>query len=87
MDISFKTHSKQYSIEIRFGLVCVGAVIPTTSPVTQNEIAAEGTDETQAALIIAKRQAPEIPAEGNCMIYRYGSFSSTLDVAREFHPS
>ncbi|XP_053508791.1 premelanosome protein a isoform X1 [Ictalurus furcatus] len=57
-------------------------VIPTTSPVTQNEIVAEGTAETQATLIIAKRQAPEIPAEGNCMIYRYGSFSSTLDVVQ-----
>ncbi|XP_026788587.3 premelanosome protein a [Pangasianodon hypophthalmus] len=58
------------------------AVIPTTSPVTQIEIVVEATEETQAALVIAKRQAPEIPAEGNCMIYRYGSFSSTLDVVQ-----
>ncbi|CAM4733094.1 unnamed protein product [Leuciscus chuanchicus] len=39
-----------------------------------------GTEETQAALVIAKRQAPEMPAETNCMIYRYGSFSTTLTV-------
>ncbi|XP_060714207.1 premelanosome protein a [Tachysurus vachellii] len=58
------------------------AVIPTTSQTTQNEIVGEGTEETQAALIIAKRQAPEIPAEENCIIYRYGSFSSTLDVVQ-----
>ncbi|GAA6107913.1 premelanosome protein a [Tachysurus ichikawai] len=57
------------------------AVIPTTSQTTQNEIV-EGTDQTQAALIIAKRQAPEIPAEENCIIKRYGSFSSTLDVVQ-----
>ncbi|TSK16204.1 Melanocyte protein PMEL [Bagarius yarrelli] len=52
------------------------AVIATTSQV------AEGTEETPAALNIAKRQAPEMPAEGNCMIYRYGSFSSTLNVVQ-----
>ncbi|XDV52148.1 hypothetical protein PO909_020908 [Leuciscus waleckii] len=39
-----------------------------------------GTEETQVALVIAKRQAPEMPAETNCMIYRYGSFSTTLTV-------
>lgn len=60
------------------------AVIPTTSPVTQNEIVSEGTEQTPAALIIAKRQAPEIPADGNCMIYRLGSFSSTLDIVRKY---
>ncbi|KAK3536621.1 hypothetical protein QTP86_015421 [Hemibagrus guttatus] len=58
------------------------AVIPTTAQITQNEIVGEGTEEPQAALNIAKRQAPEIPPEGNCMIYRYGSFSSTLDVVQ-----
>ncbi|KAG1931103.1 melanocyte protein PMEL [Pimephales promelas] len=41
-----------------------------------------GTEETQAALVIAKRQAPEIPAEANCVIYRYGSFSTTLTVVQ-----
>lgn len=43
-----------------------------------------GTEATQAALVIAKRQAPEMPAEENCMIYRYGSFSTTLTVVREY---
>lgn len=43
-----------------------------------------GTEATQAALIIAKRQAPEMPAETSCMVYRYGSFSTTLTVVREY---
>lgn len=68
-------------------MVYLDAVIPTTSPVTLSVLSAEGTNETQAALNIAKRQAPEIPAEENCMIYRYGSFSSTLDVVRTCHSS
>uniref|UniRef100_A0A3B4BQ48 PKD domain-containing protein n=1 Tax=Pygocentrus nattereri TaxID=42514 RepID=A0A3B4BQ48_PYGNA len=52
---------------------------------TQNEIVAvmeAGTEAPQVSLVIAKRQAPEMPAEGNCMIYRYGSFSTTLDVVQ-----
>ncbi|XP_067287593.1 premelanosome protein a [Pseudorasbora parva] len=50
---------------------------------TVSELEAElvpGTEATQAALVIAKRQAPEMPAETNCVIYRYGSFSTTLTV-------
>lgn len=43
-----------------------------------------GTEATQATLIIAKRQAPEMPAETNCVIYRYGSLSTTLTVIREY---
>ncbi|XP_067243601.1 premelanosome protein a [Chanodichthys erythropterus] len=39
-----------------------------------------GTEATQATLVIAKRQAPEMPAETNCVIYRYGSLSTTLTV-------
>ncbi|XP_052466342.1 melanocyte protein PMEL-like isoform X1 [Carassius gibelio] len=52
---------------------------------TVSELEAElvaGTEATQAALVIAKRQAPEMPAEENCMIYRYGSFSTTLTVVQ-----
>ncbi|KAI2644779.1 Melanocyte protein PMEL [Labeo rohita] len=52
---------------------------------TMSELEAElvaGTEATQAALVIAKRQAPEMPAETNCMIYRYGSFSTTLTVVQ-----
>ncbi|XP_056323977.1 premelanosome protein a [Danio aesculapii] len=41
-----------------------------------------GTEATQAALIIAKRQAPEMPADTSCMVYRYGSFSTTLTVVQ-----
>ncbi|KAI7789803.1 premelanosome protein a [Triplophysa rosa] len=39
------------------------------------------TDATQATLVIAKRQAPEMPAD-TCLIYRYGSFSTTIDVVQ-----
>ncbi|XP_073681811.1 premelanosome protein a [Garra rufa] len=52
---------------------------------TVSELEAElvaGTEATQAALVIAKRQAPEMSAETNCMIYRYGSFSTTLTVVQ-----
>ncbi|KAF7693237.1 hypothetical protein HF521_008553 [Silurus meridionalis] len=72
--IELKKKLFAYNFFFTFYLV---AVIPTISPITQNE-----TEETQAALLIAKRQAPELPAEGNCMIYRYGSFSLTLDVVQ-----
>lgn len=41
------------------------------------------TDATQATLVIAKRQAPEM-AEDTCLIYRYGSFSTTIDVVRKY---
>ncbi|XP_017560251.1 premelanosome protein a [Pygocentrus nattereri] len=61
------------------------AAAPTLPPATQNEIVAvmeAGTEAPQVSLVIAKRQAPEMPAEGNCMIYRYGSFSTTLDVVQ-----
>ncbi|XP_020330294.1 protein QNR-71-like [Oncorhynchus kisutch] len=52
----------------------------------ESEVAAEaeieaGT-ETQVALVVAKRQAPELTAADNCMIYRYGSFSTAVDVVQ-----
>ncbi|XP_051532575.1 premelanosome protein a isoform X2 [Myxocyprinus asiaticus] len=46
------------------------------------EVEVEATEATQAALVIAKRQAPEMPEESNCMIYRYGSFFTTLNVVQ-----
>ncbi|XP_062843245.1 premelanosome protein a [Trichomycterus rosablanca] len=58
------------------------ALSATAAPVTQNAIVADGTVGTQAALVIVKRQAPEIPAEESCTIYRYGSFSSALNVVQ-----
>ncbi|XP_024283260.1 premelanosome protein a [Oncorhynchus tshawytscha] len=56
-----------------------------TAPV-ESEVAAEaeieaGT-ETQVALVVAKRQAPELTEADNCMIYRYGSFSTAVDVVQ-----
>uniref|UniRef100_A0A673H9Y9 Melanocyte protein PMEL-like n=1 Tax=Sinocyclocheilus rhinocerous TaxID=307959 RepID=A0A673H9Y9_9TELE len=59
--------------------------LTSISEATVSELEAElvaGTEATQAALVIAKRQAPEMPAETNCMIYRYGSFSTTLTVVQ-----
>lgn len=41
----------------------------------QAEVEAEGA---QVALVIAKRQAPELTAD--CMVYRYGSLASSVDV-------
>ncbi|TRY66438.1 hypothetical protein DNTS_029846 [Danionella cerebrum] len=44
---------------------------------------AAGTGATPAAaLVIAKRQAPEMPTDTNCMVYRYGSFATTLTVVQ-----
>uniref|UniRef100_A0A671PM30 Melanocyte protein PMEL-like n=1 Tax=Sinocyclocheilus anshuiensis TaxID=1608454 RepID=A0A671PM30_9TELE len=57
----------------------IETVAPTGDAATVSELEAEAT---QAALVIAKRQAPEMPAETNCMIYRYGSFSTTLTVVQ-----
>eukprot|EP00063_Salmo_salar_P013354 XP_013988189.1 PREDICTED: melanocyte protein PMEL-like [Salmo salar] len=56
-----------------------------TAPV-ESEVAAEaeiesGT-ETQVVLVVAKRQVPELTATDNCMIYRYGSFSTSVDVVQ-----
>ncbi|XP_029538955.2 protein QNR-71-like [Oncorhynchus nerka] len=56
-----------------------------TAPV-ESEVAAEaeiesGT-ETQVALVVAKRQVPELTATDNCMIYHYGSFSTSVDVVQ-----
>ncbi|XP_023852560.1 premelanosome protein a [Salvelinus sp. IW2-2015] len=56
-----------------------------TAPV-ESEVAAEAEieadTETQVALVVAKRQAPELTAADNCMIYRYGSFSTAVDVVQ-----
>lgn len=39
------------------------------------------TDPAQVALVVAKRQAPELTAD--CMVYRYGSLATSLDVVRK----
>ncbi|XP_023845445.1 melanocyte protein PMEL-like [Salvelinus sp. IW2-2015] len=56
-----------------------------TAPV-EREVAAEAEieadTETQVVLVVAKRQVPELPATDNCMIYRYGSFSTSVDVVQ-----
>ncbi|XP_041747689.1 premelanosome protein a [Coregonus clupeaformis] len=56
-----------------------------TAPV-ENEVVAEAEieadTETQVALVVAKRQAPELTAADDCMIYRYGSFSTAVDVVQ-----
>ncbi|XP_056591605.1 premelanosome protein a [Triplophysa dalaica] len=53
----------------------------TDSRVSEATVSETVTDPTQAALVIAKRQAPEF-AEDTCLIYRYGSFSTTIDVVQ-----
>uniref|UniRef100_A0A674BH02 Melanocyte protein PMEL-like n=1 Tax=Salmo trutta TaxID=8032 RepID=A0A674BH02_SALTR len=60
-------------------------VAAVTAPV-ESEVAAEaeiesGT-ETQVVLVVAKRQVPELTGTDNCMIYRYGSFSTSVDVVQ-----
>ncbi|KAF7659765.1 hypothetical protein LDENG_00293240 [Lucifuga dentata] len=43
----------------------------------QAEVEAE-TDPAQVALVVAKRQAPELTAD--CMVYRYGSLATSIDI-------
>ncbi|KAF1391507.1 hypothetical protein PFLUV_G00042850 [Perca fluviatilis] len=61
---------------------------PAEQPAGDEEaVAAEGevqaeveTDPAQVALVVAKRQAPELTAD--CMVYRYGSLATSLDVVQ-----
>ncbi|XP_035858006.1 premelanosome protein a isoform X2 [Sander lucioperca] len=65
-------------------------VAATAAPAEQpaeEAVAAEGevqaeveTDPAQVALVVAKRQAPELTAD--CMVYRYGSLATSLDVVQ-----
>ncbi|KAM7401952.1 hypothetical protein PAMP_017229 [Pampus punctatissimus] len=56
-------------------------------PATDETVPAEGevqaeveTDAAQVALVLAKRQAPELTAD--CMVYRYGSLATSVDVVQ-----
>lgn len=42
-------------------------------------------DPAQVALVVAKRQAPELTAD--CMVYRYGSLATSVDVVRKSQQS
>ncbi|XP_026205424.1 premelanosome protein a [Anabas testudineus] len=47
----------------------------------EGEVQAEvETDPAQVALVVAKRQAPEL--EADCTVYRYGSLATTVDVVQ-----
>ncbi|XP_071766959.1 premelanosome protein a [Centroberyx gerrardi] len=61
----------------------------TTAAVNEEAVPAEGeveaaveieaeTDPAQVALVVAKRQAPELTAD--CMVFRYGSLATSVDV-------
>ncbi|KAI1891069.1 hypothetical protein AGOR_G00160110 [Albula goreensis] len=53
------------------------------SRLTDSGVAAEAEVQTaQVPLLVAKRQAPEMAADGGCSIYRYGSFSTALDIVQ-----
>lgn len=48
----------------------------------EGEVQAEvETDPAQVALVVAKRQAPEMPTD--CMVYRYGSLATSVEVVRK----
>lgn len=48
----------------------------------EGEVQAEvETDPAQIALVVAKRQAPEMPTD--CMVYRYGSLATSVEVVRK----
>ncbi|KAJ8358558.1 hypothetical protein SKAU_G00150830 [Synaphobranchus kaupii] len=56
------------------------AVEPTEGPAAEPEDAELQT--AQVPVVVAKRQAPEMPADNDCVIYRYGSFSTALDIVQ-----
>ncbi|KAA0708082.1 Melanocyte protein PMEL 115 kDa melanosomal matrix protein [Triplophysa tibetana] len=58
-----------------------GATQATDSSVSEATVSETVTDATQPTLVIAKRQAPEMPAD-TCLIYRYGSYSTSIDVVQ-----
>ncbi|XP_062400941.1 premelanosome protein a [Sardina pilchardus] len=68
--------------------VVTAAPVPPTVAAAVNEIGAEveveaGMVAAQVALVIAKRQAPELPpTENGCNIFRYGSFSTDLQIVQ-----
>lgn len=39
------------------------------------------TDPAQVALVVAKRQAPELTAD--CTVYRYGTLATSVEVVRK----
>lgn len=48
----------------------------------EDEVQAEvETDPAQVALVVAKRQAPELTAD--CTVYRYGTLATSVEVVRE----
>ncbi|XP_062298483.1 premelanosome protein a [Scomber scombrus] len=62
-------------------------VAATEAPAGDETVTAEGevqaeveTDPAQIALVVAKRQAPELTAD--CMVYRYGSLATSVDVVQ-----
>ncbi|KAJ8258488.1 hypothetical protein COCON_G00175000 [Conger conger] len=56
------------------------AVVPTAGVELEPEEAELQTDPVP--LQLAKRQAPEMPADSGCAIYRYGSFSTALNIVQ-----
>lgn len=50
-----------------------------TVNLTANTTPDAGTVVTEAVQIVVKRQAPS-----SCLLYRYGTFATALDIVREF---
>uniref|UniRef100_A0A3Q1JKP3 PKD domain-containing protein n=1 Tax=Anabas testudineus TaxID=64144 RepID=A0A3Q1JKP3_ANATE len=60
--------------------IAAAAVEEEAAP-AEGEVQAEvETDPAQVALVVAKRQAPEL--EADCTVYRYGSLATTVDVVQ-----
>ncbi|KAL0978256.1 hypothetical protein UPYG_G00168070 [Umbra pygmaea] len=67
--------------EAAAGVTAVPAAVTVPVEVdggTEAEI--EADTGVQVALVVAKRQAPELPVADGCVVYRYGSFSTVVDV-------
>ncbi|KAL2091362.1 hypothetical protein ACEWY4_013625 [Coilia grayii] len=73
--------------EVALNALTAVPVPPTAAAAAVNEIGAQvevevGTEAAQMALVVAKRQAPEMPADNGCNIVRYGSFSTELQIVQ-----
>ncbi|MGH0145114.1 UNVERIFIED_CONTAM: hypothetical protein FKN15_068006 [Acipenser sinensis] len=70
------------AVAVEAGTVAVEAGTMTAVAVEAGTEAVEaGTEAAEVPLIVAKRQAPAA-AEESCLIYRYGSFSTGIDIVQ-----
>lgn len=86
--ITNHTQNDAQGIFFSFNTILMKSFFLEQTAVNEEAVPAEGevqaeveTDPAQVALVIAKRQAPEMPTD--CMVYRYGSLATSVEVVRK----